>query len=396
MKKKILLVSYHMPPVLNAESILVWKTIRELSLHYDIDVLTARGQRRDRTDAQMSLPANVHVVQSRAWKPWNALASKALTKGVGYFADETYLWTMQARANFALFRHCDVIYSRSQPAASHILAYQIRQKLRKPWVAQFSDPWTNNPYHQHHSPFRKAYDRLWERRVIQHADVLIFPTKEILGMYTDTYKTNDITRKSLLLPHHYVPELFQAKRNKPADGKSPVTFAYFGDFYGKRSPAPFLAGLREVIARQPHLADGIQVRFFGNVEQKFTDMLAKSPLPVQQAKVSYFESLQRMAESDVLLLIDAPSANGINPFLASKLIDYLGAGKPILGITDLIGTASDILRKYGHHVVSPHDQEGIASAILECLSNRDAHFMPPVEFTTEAVIGRLAEKMAKL
>lgn len=81
------------------------------------------------------------------------------------------------------------------------------------------------------------------------------------------------------------------------------------------------------------------------------------------------ESLGLMAKSDILLLIDAPSKTGVNPFLASKLVDYLGAGKRILSITDKKGTSAEILRKYSHYVVSPRDINGIVSAVVkECLT----------------------------
>ncbi|GMA50015.1 hypothetical protein GCM10025857_13720 [Alicyclobacillus contaminans] len=69
-------------------------------------------------------------------------------------------------------------------------------------------------------------------------------------------------------------------------------------------------------------------------------MVDKSPVTITRSRVTYFESLNLMTKSDVLLLIDAPSKTGINPFLASKLVDYLGAGKRILGITDEKGTAA--------------------------------------------------------
>jgi hypothetical protein len=103
-----------------------------------------------------------------------------------------------------------------------------------------------------------------------------------------------------------------------------------------------------------------------------------------------------MVMTDVLLLIDAPSESGVNPFLASKLIDYLGAGKPILGITDVKGTSADILRKYGHYVVSPHDTQGIVNAIKNCIAYPKISITPPVEFTTKNIVGRLVDIMKEL
>lgn len=103
-----------------------------------------------------------------------------------------------------------------------------------------------------------------------------------------------------------------------------------------------------------------------------------------------------MTKNNVLLLIDAPSNSGVNPFLASKLVDYLGAGKRILGITDEKGTSANILRKYGHYVVSPHDTQGIVTAIKECITTPAVSVEPPVEFTTRNVVRQLVDVMNRL
>mgnify|MGYP002023367079 CR=1 FL=1 len=69
-----------------------------------------------------------------------------------------------------------------------------------------------------------------------------------------------------------------------------------------------------------------------------------------------------MAEADVLISMDAPVTNP-NVFLPSKLVDYLGAGRPLLGITSLRGPSADLIRKAGGIVVGPLDTKGFADAI---------------------------------
>ncbi len=188
-----------------------------------------------------------------------------------------------------------------------------------------------------------------------------------MDLYDQEYTSLNIRDKSTVLPHHYVPELYsQNTHEKTLDTPPTVSFAYFGDFYGARSPEPFIKALEHIARTTPTLLNHVKVNFYGNIESKFADMVDKSPVTITRSRVTYFESLNLMTKSDVLLLIDAPSKTGINPFLASKLVDYLGAGKRILGITDEKGTAANILRKYGHYVVSPHDTQGIVTAIKEC------------------------------
>ena len=78
------------------------------------------------------------------------------------------------------------------------------------------------------------------------------------------------------------------------------------------------------------------------------------------APVDYRASLRLMPQADALLLIDAALSE--SPFFPSKLADYLGAGRPILGLTP-DGTAADLLRAYGAPVAHPDDQ----GAVIDCL-----------------------------
>lgn len=396
MPKTILVVSYLAPPLINAESILVWKTLCEISSSFEVKVVTATLAEHSRVDPYMILPSNVQVLRIPTFKPANRFLRKLTDKALGTVSDEEYLWAFFGRLESVEY---DLIYSRSHPAASHVLAYKLKQKTQKPWIAQFSDPWAKNPYHTNHTRIRKASDTHWEEKVIRHADMLVFPTKEILDLYDEAYSFLNIKSKSSVLPHHYVPELYNSHnlREKATNALLPaITFAYFGDFYGVRSPEPFINALQQISHTNPTLLSNVKVNFYGHIESKFANMVDNSPVTINRGKVTYFESLKLMTKSDVLLLIDAPSKDGVNPFLASKLVDYLGAGKRILGITDVQGTSADILRKYGHHVVSPHDTDGITAAVKDCVTAPLFPVEPPIEFTTKNVVHQLVHLMNQL
>lgn len=396
MPKRVLVVSYLAPPLINAESILVWKTLCEMSSHFETNLLTATLADNSRIDPLMTVPPKVQVYRTPMFKPTNYFLRKVTDKSLGKVFDEEYLWGSFGRFESAEY---DLIYSRSHPGASHIFAYKLKQRTQKPWIAQFSDPWAKNPYHTNHTRLRKASDNHWEKQVIRHADFLVFPTKEILDMYDEAYSPLNIKSKSTVLPHHYVPELYNSQNitdKATAGDMSTISFAYFGDFYGVRSPEPFINALQQISRTTPTLLDNAKVSFYGNIESKFADMVANSPVTINRGKVTYFESLGLMAKSDILLLIDAPSKTGVNPFLASKLVDYLGAGKRILGITDEKGTSAEILRKYGHYVISPRDINGIVSAVTECITTPLRSVEPPTEFTTRNVVGQLVNVMNQL
>lgn len=387
--KRIALVSYHCPPVLNAESILVWKTIRALVKHHQVTVF-APQIRQQRVDALLAVPEGVTVVRSADPQLPGSFLSRAGSRLLGMVADENALWAAQAGKGLRTGTY-DVLYSRSQPGASHIAALRMKAALNIPWVAQFSDPWATNPYHSAHTKLRVNRDLDFERAVVNRADRLIFPTEEIQQMYESQYPTLKVAGKSVILPHHTSADLYE-KQNGPLQvqlGK--LNLAYVGDFYGSRSPEPILQACLQLLKEYPDLPNRLHFHFIGNVESKFVPLIDQCSIGISTGRMGYFESLNAMTKADGLLLIDAPNPTGRTPFLPSKLIDYLGATKPIFGITETEGTAPDLIRSFGYPVVRPTDASGIVEELRKWLQQSPTVSPKSWDaFSTDLVVGQLA------
>jgi hypothetical protein len=54
---------------------------------------------------------------------------------------------------------------------------------------------------------------------------------------------------------------------------------------------------------------------------------------------------EMLAKSDVLAIIEAPCKEGI--FMPAKIVDYVQIDRPILALTPVVGTISDIFSKHG-------------------------------------------------
>jgi glycosyltransferase involved in cell wall biosynthesis len=80
--------------------------------------------------------------------------------------------------------------------------------------------------------------------------------------------------------------------------------------------------------------------------------------------VDYTESLALMRASDALLVVDAPAERSV--FLPSKLVDYLGAGRPIVALTPP-GAAADLVDRAGGWVADPADPVAGADALAAAL-----------------------------
>ncbi len=260
----------------------------------------------------------------------------------------------------------DLILSCSQPHINHLIGYHLKQRTKRPWIAYFSDPWTDNPYTKYASEKIRRYNASLEGKVMECADAVLFTSEEMASFVMEKYP-EDYKRKCSDLPHSFVPgwyELTGEKALEDRDGK--IRVLHTGHFYGPRTPLPFLEAIAG-LSREIDLAKRLEVRFFGAMDRKYHEFIEQEGLGgiVQVGKtIPYLETLAAMKNSDYLLLIDAPLKEHVESvFLPSKLIDYIGSRKPVIGITPGRGASARVLRESGNLVCDIGAPGNIRSAM---------------------------------
>ena len=270
-------------------------------------------------------------------------------------------WAMNA-ARHVLSQHRlgpdDLLVTFGQPMSDHLAGYAVKQSTGVRWIAHFSDPWVDNPF-RHDGVWAKRKNARWERRVIEAADRVIFTSAETQDLVMEKYPAawKDKTR---VLAHAYDPSLYPARRvRQPGE---PLIIRYLGRFYGTRSPEVLYRPLEMLLRRRSDLRKAFRIELICEGERtgprrdkQFSDILKFS------APVDYPTSLRLMVDADALLLIDAPAASSV--FLPSKLIDYIGAGRPILAITPP-GTSFNLVKRLGGEAVVPSEPDQV-SAVVE-------------------------------
>jgi glycosyltransferase involved in cell wall biosynthesis len=256
----------------------------------------------------------------------------------------------------------DALVTFGQPMADHRAGLAIKQRTGVRWIAHFSDPWADNPFVT--DPAARARALVHERGVIEVADHLLFTSQETIDLVMAKYPAA-WRAKASVLPHAFEP-VPDADRTAP---HGPVMLRYLGNFFGARSPAPLYRALNALGTTKPGLLDGIRVELIGEMPvdmQRHPDLFRLPPGTVGfVSQVDYPTSLSLMRSADLLLNIDAPFAASV--FLPSKLVDYIGAGRPILGITPP-GTASRLIGDLGGWVADPVNPEQIADALAEAVT----------------------------
>jgi glycosyltransferase involved in cell wall biosynthesis len=278
----------------------------------------------------------------------------------------------------------DILVTFGAPMSDHLIGLELKRRYGWPWIVHFSDPWVDNPFNNHDS-LTRALNASLERRVVRLADRLIFTSEETLELVMAKYP-EELRRKARVLPHGFDPELFGTR---PEVKNSKLTIRYLGDLYGRRTPAPLFAALSRILASEPEALADVSFELIGPTYDLPLNKLGLGDLPTGlvavKDPVNYRESLSLMAAADGLLVIDAPAKKSV--FLPSKLIDYLGAGRPILGLTPP-GTSAALINQLGGWVASPDDVEAVAAAIKAFLDYLRRNRNPGGVWGTEGVHSR--------
>lgn len=375
---RMLAVSFAFPPLAYPRSIQVARLVKYLGTRTVLVCADERGARRDPTlepDAEARLekclrvPFSVprsrrladrlaHRLYRPLWNRWNRAP------------DQYGAWKRAALA--AIDAHArandyapDIVATFSQPAVDHLVGLELKRRYARPWVAHFSDPWVDNPFYDADAAAR-ARNLALEREVMGRADRLIFTSREtvelVMSKYPAAWKS-----KARVLPQCFDPALYPPRA--ASDDDAAVRIRYVGNFYGTRTPAPLLRALAALHASDAAALEGVSFELVGVTDPKVVEGAGGEGLPAGlvavKPPVGYRESLRLMTSADGLLIIDAPA--DVSVFLPSKLIDYIGAGRPVLGLTPT-GAAAGLIRQLGGWVADPADDAAGAAALRDFLS----------------------------
>jgi len=401
---EILALSYALPPSLFPQSIQIGRL-----LHYcPMSVGAVSGQHGDSENGMDCYPDfserlvfHLQVPHRVPLPPkLHAIARKFISL-YGRAPDELRSWVNAAEK--AVLQRCpnlarqkSVIVSFGEPMSDHLLGMRLKKRTGLPWLAHFSDPWSDNPFRK---PFFVAnlINRKLERCVIGQADQVLFTSEETRSLVMAKYPSA-WTTKTAVLPHSFDPSSY----SKAASSGESIVVRYMGTFYANRTPQPVLEALARIHRDSPDLLHGVRFEFIGGIASRILRRARRIALPEGLVEffpsVGYRESLRLMTESDLLLVIDAPA--DISVFLPSKLIDYVGAGIPVLGVVPP-GSSASLISRLGGGTADPGNPKQVAEvlsvALRECKSRKSRARIP---WGTPAVrdqysVERVASEFAK-
>lgn len=410
---KLLFLTFYYPPLGSARSIQLSRLVKYTD--HDVFVVCAdyEGGRDETISDGKDQPLGRSVVEwdqpfSRSWvSRWNPIPGETgdwftqrLTSAMTRFRipppGPYRYWALEAAETVIEELdndNYDVLVSFGQPMSVHLGALKVARQRSIPWVAHFSDPWVGNPYFTD-LPVNSQINRSQERSVIAESDLVLF-TNEYGRDFTMNRYGEEHREKTALLPHSFDPDRFPEIEPDP----DRCLIRHVGHFYQRRSPAPFIRALNVMYRDNETLFRNLKIEFIGQLSEGINLPEFQFPDEVLEVKesVSYAESLHLMKSADILLVIDAEL--DVNVFFPSKLVDYLGAERPIVAITPE-GPTDDIVRSAGGDTVGHENIDQIAELLSERIrdikQSRVSHRKQPEKYAADRVAGEFDNLMRKL
>ena len=374
--KSLLAISWWFPPLLGPRSTQVGKSLSILANRgWQISVVTSGtsslplGTNLDsRLIDKYCSELSIYRVESPWQTPFRQVVGKVIPSQAPAPDPQIY-WALKAAKsvpNQIGLASFDGMISFGQPFSVHLLAQQIAQQSRLPWLAHFSDPWADNPYINHLPTEEKTRLVEWEHGVVKHADALLFTNQPTVDLVMGKYPA-ELQAKAGVVPHGFDTTLmsdlpvvkFQRSAKK-------LTLLHSGNIYGIRNPQALFDSL-VLLRDDPQVLDDLDLVFVGAISHKSHWLRVVRQRGLRETvrfigRVGYFESLAIGQEVDVLITLDAASDTE-SVFLPSKLVEYLALGKPILGLTPQRGVSADLLRSLNMPVADPRQPTQIAEAL---------------------------------
>jgi len=333
---KVLMISPQSPPKNSPESIQVGRYLEALDRHHTLTLITTPIERGwvvgdDSLDVVLHQTRRVLVTL-----PFHPLSVRLLASryfGWLSFPDKDFWIATKASSIIAkVGGDFDVIYSRTMPLSSALLALKLKNKLSIPWVMHISDPIVDNPYRTRGGNEAKLA-RL-EAECFENADAITLTTEGIADFYRRKYPHNG--DKISVTPNVMPPVTSPLPTPKTPKKGEKIKLLYAGALYGKRNLDTLIAALQQIHTFNPKLLERLEFKIAGNGAEDILERTRESNLaPLQLlGRVSYARVLELQEESHIVLSIEPEGESEIlRTFMPSKILDYLAANKPILALT---------------------------------------------------------------
>ncbi len=369
----VLVITYYFPPLGGSSVQRPLKFVKYLPAYgWQPHVLTVKARALLQDASQVEeIPRQTPISRAPAmllplWLPWRV---RNFISRWFFCVDEQVGWwpfaVSSGRQVLQRFPDTKVIYSASMPFTSHLVAYTLHKQTQLPWVADFSDPWVENPYINFPTVIHKQLNEFFERKVFTSADRIVVNTETTRKRYIDKYSQLPPS-KIIAIPNGYDRADIPTGRNN-LNPNPAFTIIHLGSFFPRtRSSKHFLGALALAIKAGGLPPGKLKVQFIGNIDKETRMLVSQLGFDNIVELIAYLphrQALNHLLSADLLLLIPSYGL-GSELFVPSKAYEYLASLRPILCLAEPGACADLVTRAQSGVVVPPSDTNRIGDELV--------------------------------
>lgn len=378
---RVLLCSIAFPPKRDAESLQVAKYCKFLreENNFSLQVITSTDPTlfMEPDDSLLHYGKGINVVKRIKIfenRYVNYLIRKINPEWLQFPDSKFTFWWQSKKVIEAVKKKPDILYSRSYPLSSTLMALKLKKKWGIPWLLHLSDPWAQSSV-DYASPATtflgktRAWNEAQEKECFALADKISFTSQKTIALYTKAYP--QLADKFVYYPNVFDDDFYI---HNPYVSSSKLKFVYTGGFGEARSPDPLLKAIQWLWNHHKQSVDGsIEFLFTGEMTRKnhvIFNQYASIPWINHLGVIPYNQVITLQRSASVLVNIDSnipdPSQS---VFFPSKLLDYLLAQRRILAITNSHSVTHQVIQdgKLGDCFDFNESSEQIANYMLDAL-----------------------------
>ena len=350
--KRVLLLTYHVPPRAGIACIRVGQMIQHLrafgwdvvpvtpdlgDVQYEPRVVTtgvvdfkAPMRRLLGVRGGETTSAKLGVERGAIDDASKSLKQRAISFGhdITEYANRSFGWLRPGTAAVAKILHderINAVISTSPPETTHYVASRVHGSI--PWIADLRDPWVREGMRARRAPLN-AIDRMMEPRILRSASAITTVSDPLAAQLRDRYPD---------IPVHSVPNAFSSDDwdEIPFEEPAKATFLYAGQLYGGRAdPRPFFQAVSQLLRDELVRPDELQIDFYGDSSEWLTNEVRRAGIAsvVRVHGVRARSEILRLERKSSRLLLFLWNDKNERGTYTGKFFEYLGARRPILAL----------------------------------------------------------------
>jgi glycosyltransferase involved in cell wall biosynthesis len=390
-RAKLLFLTWTFPPLSAPGCVRTWNLVKYLrKLHWDITVVTPHSSvfrhldALEETDAYLKSKGIGRILTDHRWRClvpehldcWNRNLGwvaggicRTIARHLGIDSDIGWIKAAERACSTLTANDVDVILATGPPFGAFSLAKRLSERLGRPYVLDYRDPWAGNP-HACRLPSLAAIHK--EASVLEGCAAITIVSPS-WGLALD--RRFGVRSKLHVVTNGYDPDEMAAI--KPHDFGH-CAIVYTGNFYlPKRIISPLLAALKRLKESLNEYGNEWCFHYYGadeNYIREQADRFGLNDRILLHGRVPRREALSAVKGASLAVVVTSVAEQGSledRGIVTGKIFEAIGVGTPVLLITP-IGSDATVLTETAGLVKSFTGTEidGIASFLKDVICGR--------------------------